>query len=174
MSKPFYVYISTIFGLGFLTKMPGTLGSFAALIIDMFYRVPLWAIILVTIIGIYTSGLTEDLLKNSEPSKFPDIPERYFKITDPSCAIIDEVAGMWLSTYLLPNGFLIAGFFLFRLVDILKPWPVSLFEKLPRGWGIMFDDIAGGILVNIFLQILNAYLYHNGWIYSLIMKFSGA
>ncbi len=57
---------------------------------------------------------------------------------------------------------------LFRLIDILKPWPVSAMEKLPGGWGIMADDVLGGIFANIILQALNAYLYHAGWLYPLI------
>ena len=60
-----------------------------------------------------------------------------------------------------------------RIIDILKPWPVSLMEKLPGGWGIMADDIVGGIMGNIILQAMNAYLYHNGWLYSLIVSLSG-
>ena len=174
MAKPFYVYIATVFGLGFFTKMPGTVGSFVALILNLLVKIPLWAIILVSVIGIYTSSLTEDFLKSADPKNYPEIPERYFHITDPSCAIIDEVAGMWVSAYLLPGQFLVPAFFLFRLVDILKPWPVSTMEKLPRGWGIMFDDILGGIIVNIFLQIVNAYIYHAGWLYELVIKFTGA
>ena len=75
---------------------------------------------------------------------------------------------MWLTLYLLPKGFIIPGFFMFRLIDILKPWPVSAMEKLPGGWGIMADDIVGGVMSNLILQGLNAYLYHSGWLYSLV------
>lgn len=141
LSRPFYVYIATVFGLGFYSSMPGTLGSFAACTLNAFIDIPLWLIFLVTVIGVWTS----------------DLSEKFLGMTDPSCVIIDEVVGMWLSVYLLPKGFLVPGFFLFRLVDILKPFPVSLMEKLPGGWGIMADDIVGGILVNIFLQIIKFY-----------------
>ena len=50
----------------------------------------------------------------------------------------------------------------------MKPWPVSAMEKLPGGFGIMADDILGGVLGNIILQAMNAYLYNSGWIHELI------
>ena len=150
---PYYVWIASLFGLGFIPSgMPGTVSSAAACVVSIFVDVPMWAIIAVTLIGVYVTGMSE----------------KFFKTKDPSFLNIDEVPGMWLSIYLLPKGFIIPGFFLFRIIDILKPFPVSLMEKLPGGWGIMADDVVGGILVNIFLQALNAYFYHAGWIYSLI------
>ncbi|MBQ7593099.1 MAG: phosphatidylglycerophosphatase A [Synergistaceae bacterium] len=132
--------------------MPGTVSSAAACVVSAFVDVPMWAIILVSIIGVYVT----------------DKSEKFFGTKDPSFLNIDEVPGMWLSIYLLPKSFIIPGFFLFRLIDILKPWPVSAMEKLPGGWGIMADDILGGIFANIILQALNAYLYHAGWIYGLM------
>ena len=75
---------------------------------------------------------------------------------------------MWLTLFLLPKSFIIPGFFLFRLIDILKPFPVSSMEKLPGGWGIMADDVVGGIMGNILLQAYNCYFHNAGWIYDLI------
>ena len=150
---PFYVWIASVFGLGFLPSgMPGTVSSAFACLISAFVDVPLWAIILVSIIGVYVT----------------DKSEKFFGTKDPSFLNIDEVPGMWLTIFLLPKSFIIPGFFLFRLIDILKPFPVSAMEKLPGGWGIMADDILGGIMANIILQALNAYLYHAGWIFTLI------
>ena len=150
---PYYVWIASLFGLGFIPSgMPGTVSSAAACVVSIFVDVPMWAIIAVTLTGVYVTGMSE----------------KFFKTKDPSFLNIDEVPGMWLSIYLLPKGFIIPGFFLFRIIDILKPFPVSLMEKLPGGWGIMADDILGGIMANIILQALNAYLYHAGWIFTLI------
>ncbi|MBQ3646219.1 MAG: phosphatidylglycerophosphatase A [Synergistaceae bacterium] len=150
---PYYVWIASLFGLGFIPSgMPGTVSSAFACVVSIFVDVPMWAIIAVTLIGVYVTGMSE----------------KFFQTKDPSFLNIDELPGMWLSIYLLPKGFIIPGFFLFRIIDILKPFPVSLMEKLPGGWGIMADDVVGGILVNIFLQALNAYFYNSGWIYGLI------
>ncbi|MBQ6434707.1 MAG: phosphatidylglycerophosphatase A [Synergistaceae bacterium] len=150
---PYYVWIASLFGLGFIPSgMPGTVSSAFACVVSIFVDVPMWAIIAVTLIGVYVTGRSE----------------KFFQTKDPSFLNIDELPGMWLSIYLLPKGFIIPGFFLFRIIDILKPFPVSLMEKLPGGWGIMADDVVGGILVNIFLQALNAYFYNSGWIYGLI------
>ena len=171
-SRPAYVYIATVLGLGFYSSMPGTLGSFAALIFNFIFDVPLWLILLVSALGVWSTGLTEKLLNGSEPCPVYDkcsVKNLRCK-KDPRCTVIDEVAGMWITVYLLPKNFLILGFFLFRLIDILKPFPVNYMEKFPSGWGIMLDDIVGGIIGNIILQIINAYFFNQAWIYTL---FSG-
>lgn len=140
---PVYVWIASLFGLGFLpSKMPGTVSSFAACVVSVFVDVPLWAIILVSLIGVWAT----------------DKSEKYFNMKDPSFLNIDEVPGMWITLFMLPKSFIIPGFFLFRLIDILKPWPVSAMEKLPGGWGIMADDIVGGIMANIMLQLFREFV----------------
>lgn len=152
---PVYVWIASLCGLGFIPSgMPGTVSSAVACVVSAFVDVPLWAIILVTFIGVWATGMSE----------------KFFNMKDPSFLNIDELPGMWLSIFLLPKGFIIPGFFLFRLIDILKPFPVSAMEKLPGGWGIMADDVVGGIMANILLQLLNSHLYHSGWIYELISR----
>ena len=67
---------------------------------------------------------------------------------DPKRAVWDEVAGMWLTCLFLPKTllWLAAAFALFRVLDILKPWPIRRFERLPGGWGIMADDAAAGVI----------------------------
>ena len=150
---PWYVWIASVFGLGFIPSgMPGTVSSAFACVISAFVDVPLLAIVIVSLVGVYVTGKSET----------------YFNRKDPSFLNIDELPGMWITIYMLPAGFIIPGFFLFRLIDILKPWPVSAMEKLPGGWGIMADDILGGIFGNIILQGLNAYFHHAGWIYALM------
>ena len=149
------VMIATVGGLGFFSSMPGTLGSGAACIVSAIAPVSWHAILITTAIGVWASGAAE----------------RELGRTDPGCVIIDEVVGMWLSLLFLPSSFIIPGFFLFRLVDILKPFPVSAMEKLPGGWGIMADDVMGGVIVNILLQLINALFFRAGWIYPLIERF---
>jgi phosphatidylglycerophosphatase A len=77
---------------------------------------------------------------------------------DPSIVNIDEIVGTGLSVIFLPPSvskyWLIAGFFLFRMFDIVKPFPVGRLQRLKGGWGIMMDDVAAGIYANVMLQIL--------------------
>lgn len=80
---------------------------------------------------------------------------------DPSFAVIDEVAGQWLSLVVLNHlsivGFVI-GFFLFRFFDILKPPPCRKLEDLPDGLGVMADDMAAGVYTAMCLYFLQLYL----------------
>lgn len=142
------VLIATLGGIGFYTNAPGTLGSAAAALISAVIDVPLWAIFILIILGIWASCRAEKVLAEIQNSA---------KKHDPGCIVIDEAVGVWLSILMLPKSFIIPGFVLFRIVDILKPFPVYLFEKIPSGWGIMADDIAGGVIVNILLRIFIYY-----------------
>ena len=73
---------------------------------------------------------------------------------DPSRAVIDEWVGMWVMVAFLPVTWpwMIAGFFMFRALDILKPVGIRRLEALPGGWGIMLDDIGAGILGAVILN----------------------
>ena len=79
---------------------------------------------------------------------------------DPSVVTIDEFVGMWLSVLFLPSTYLtfILAFFLFRILDIIKPWPARVFDRMNGGWGIMLDDVVAGIYTNIILQIVVLFL----------------
>ncbi|MBN9544073.1 MAG: phosphatidylglycerophosphatase A [Alphaproteobacteria bacterium] len=75
---------------------------------------------------------------------------------DPSECVIDELAGQWLAcagicfTPIYPSVAAFAlAFLLFRLFDILKPWPISAAEKLPGGMGVMADDMVAGLAAGI-------------------------
>jgi phosphatidylglycerophosphatase A len=80
--------------------------------------------------------------------------ERWLGATDHPAIVIDEIVGMAVALLGLPlqAGTAIAAFALFRALDILKPWPVKAFERLPGGWGVMGDDLVAGSLTNVFLQ----------------------
>lgn len=81
--------------------------------------------------------------------------EKILGCTDCPSIVIDEIAGFFIAMAWAPAGwgFLLAGFFLFRFFDIVKPWPLNDLQALPGGWGIMLDDVGAGIYTNIFLQI---------------------
>jgi len=76
-------------------------------------------------------------------------------LEDPGIVVVDEVLGMWLSILGLPFTPLVVilGFLLFRVLDILKPYPAAALEHLPGGWGIMADDVAAGIYANLLLRV---------------------
>ena len=75
---------------------------------------------------------------------------------DPKSAVWDEVAGMWITCLLLPKTlpWLVAAFVVFRVLDIVKPWPIRRFEGLPGGLGIMADDLAAGIVGAVGLNVV--------------------
>ncbi|HFB83971.1 MAG TPA: phosphatidylglycerophosphatase A [Thermodesulfatator sp.] len=83
-------------------------------------------------------------------------------LEDPRLVVIDEIAGMLLTLWgLAADPFLmVAGFFLFRILDVFKPWPIRVAEKtFPGGWGIMADDLLAGLIGNLFLR-LALFLFH--------------
>ncbi len=73
---------------------------------------------------------------------------------DPAEVTIDEVLGMWISLFLLPKKILIAlvAFVLFRLFDILKPYPARIFDYRKGGISIMMDDVVAGVYTNLIMQ----------------------
>jgi len=145
--RTWYGLIATFGTLGAYSKMPGTLGSAAACVILFACRgIPLWAIVSVALIGMVAA----------------DKYARAAKREDPGEVIIDEVAGLWVSCWGLDLSFAVAGLFLFRIIDITKPFPVRQSEKLPGGLGIMADDILGGVMVNLLLRAIYRLFFLGG------------
>lgn len=84
-----------------------------------------------------------------------DQAEAFLGGKDHPTIVIDEIAGYLVSLFLLPPGwgYVVAGFFLFRLFDIIKPWPLRRLQDLHGGPGVMLDDIGAGIYTNLALQL---------------------
>ena len=84
-------------------------------------------------------------------------------VKDPSFVVIDEVAGQMIALIAAPVRWktLLAGFILFRAFDIVKPPPLRLLEKIPRGAGIMLDDVGAGLYALVILQAA----LHFGWLH---------
>jgi len=74
---------------------------------------------------------------------------------DSPAIVIDEIAGYLISMFMIPagGGYIVAGFCLFRIFDVLKPWPLYDLQAVPGGFGVMLDDIGAGVYTNIMLQI---------------------
>ncbi len=129
--------IATWFGAGLMPKAPGTWGSLAA--VPFAYGIYHFA----GPVGLLAATLTLFILGVWAAGEF----SRRAGAQDPQAVVVDEVAGQWLA--LVPAGddilFYAAGFLLFRLFDIWKPWPVSWAERrFAGGWGIMLDDMVAG------------------------------
>jgi len=144
--------IASFFYVGYIPIVPGTFGSLAAFSIYFLllyagkWQIYLAAVILVTVAGIWAAGFME---KES-------------KIIDPSFVVIDEVAGQLATLFLIPFSWEVAaaGFILFRLLDIVKPFPARQAENLHGGYGIMLDDVMAGIYGNLILR-LGLYAWHH-------------
>jgi len=88
--------------------------------------------------------------------------EKVFNSKDPGCIVIDEIAGIILTLFGLPFNIIsvAAGFFVFRVLDIWKPYPIRLLEnKFSGGFGIVLDDVAAGILSNLILRFFLKVIY---------------
>lgn len=74
------------------------------------------------------------------------VAERHYSRADPSEVVVDEVVGMLLTLLWIPVSWTgaILGFAVFRVFDIVKPFPVGIVERLPGGWGVMADDVVAG------------------------------
>jgi phosphatidylglycerophosphatase A len=81
---------------------------------------------------------------------------RYWKVVDASPIVIDEVAGYLVTMALVPWswGTAIAGFLLFRIFDVLKPWPASAFDRVKSGFGVVMDDVAAGVWAWLTLEFV--------------------
>ena len=84
-----------------------------------------------------------------------DAAEKILKQNDPGCIVIDEIAGMMVTLIGLPVSpiTLASGFIIFRILDILKPFPIRNIDKrIPGGLGVVADDVAAGIIANLLLR----------------------
>ena len=124
---------------------PGTAGTLVGVLLYLAILRPLSLIgylsvcVLIGYIGVWIAGEAETLLgKKDAPS-----------------IVIDEIVGYFVSMFMIPFswGMVIAGFFLFRIFDILKPWPLRKLQDIHSGAGIMLDDIGAGIYTNLILQV---------------------
>jgi phosphatidylglycerophosphatase A len=137
--------LSTWFGAGLFPGAPGTLGTLAALplVLGVSY-LGIWGgaltLMIVAGLAIWASGRSQDLLNRNDP---PEI-------------VIDEVAGFLLTMFLLPLTWLnlVLGFILFRLFDILKPYPIRRLERLRAGIGVVVDDLGAAIYAHLVVRMI--------------------
>lgn len=144
------IALATWFGCGFSPLVPGTVGTLGAvpLVLLLWWSgswfVHVGAVVAVSLIGLWAAGDAE----------------RHFGRKDPRPVVIDEVAGMLVATFpffvsLRWPWLLVLSFFLFRAMDVFKPWPARGLERLPGAWGIMADDLVAGLYANLLLLLPN-------------------
>jgi len=127
--------LATWFGCGRSPIAPGTVGTFGALPLYFAIRgggpwVVLAAAVVITAVGIWAAGVVADTSGNH----------------DPQIVVIDEVAGVLIALAAAHSTLgIVLAVGLFRLFDITKPFPARRAEKLPRGWGIVVDDLVAGV-----------------------------
>jgi phosphatidylglycerophosphatase A len=135
--------VATAFGSGYSPFAPGTAGSAVGVV--LFWPLARWpwpwqlaAAAALFFVGVAAAGHMARRVGDE----------------DPGVVVVDEVAGQWVSLAGLPftPAVALAGFVLFRVVDVVKPWPARDLERLRGGWGIMADDIAAGVLANLALR----------------------
>ncbi|MDO8681781.1 MAG: phosphatidylglycerophosphatase A [Acidobacteriota bacterium] len=132
--------------VGYFPIAPGTAGSLAALVLFALVRwlgMPAFEIATIVVVfvgGLWAANATEHVLGRK----------------DPGAIVIDEVLGMLMTLALLPVSTLgiFVGFVLFRLFDVVKPFPAGRMEHLKGGPGVMLDDVVAGIYAHISLRLL--------------------
>lgn len=141
--------IASVFGIGYVGKGGGTIaasvycllwllmpGSIYADIIQVFTTIA------VSVLGVWSGNIVDA-----------------FWGKDSNKVVIDEVAGMMITLLFIPVNikFALTGLVLFRFFDITKPLLIKKMELLPKGWGVMADDILAGMYAQIILQIIVIY-----------------
>jgi phosphatidylglycerophosphatase A len=137
------VFIATCAHVGYAPVAPGTWGSAVGLLVYYVVRrqasipIELGVIAVILVIGLWSA--TE--------------AEHHFGGIDPGPVVIDEVIGMLITLALHPVNVAgaVAGFFIFRVLDVIKPWPARRLELLPGGFGVVLDDVMAGVYGNLLI-----------------------
>lgn len=137
-----------VFNIGLAPKAPGTWGTALACILAPFIFLPMdffgrWLVLTILFfLGAYAGTYAEKILNKKDPGE----------------VVIDELVGVWLAMAPFSHWnwiLIVSAFILFRIFDILKPWPVNASENwLPDGFGIMIDDVVAGLYAMLGLAIL--------------------
>ena len=146
---PIYL-IAFGFGAGLSPFAPGTCGTLVA--IPLYYLIHSLSLVNYTLVLVVATLMGIWIC---------DVTERGIGVHDYSGIVWDEICGFGLTMFAAPKAsiWIGVGFLLFRLFDIVKPWPIALIErKIPGGLGVMADDLMAGLYAFISLQLI-AYFF---------------
>lgn len=148
LSNPVHL-LALGFGTGLSPVMPGTMGTLAA--IPLYWLIqglsPVWYL-LILLLG-FIAGIW-----------ICNVATRAIGRHDHGAIVWDEIIGYGITMFAAPAGlgWIVAGFVLFRFFDIIKPWPISWFDRrVHGGFGIMLDDVIAGVFALACLQLLAVY-----------------
>ena len=138
-------FFSLGFGSGLAPKLPGTMGTLVGVLLFILMPEVSWIVYLIIIIcgflfGIFCCGYTA----------------RTLNIHDHHSIVWDEIIGYLITMFMVPKEWMwiLIGFILFRVFDILKPWPISFIDRrVGGGLGIMFDDLLAALFSLAIIQI---------------------
>jgi phosphatidylglycerophosphatase A len=139
------LFLATGFGAGLSPIAPGTVGTMVSLLLFTLIQDTTWPLLILCLAGFVLGVWLCD--RSSEK----------LGVHDHGGIVWDEFIGMWITLLWIPLSLttLLLGFVLFRLFDIVKPWPIKYLDKhVHGGFGIMIDDVLAGIFANVCLQLL--------------------
>lgn len=147
ISDKICLMITTMCGIGYTPLMPGTAASLVAVIIFLIVKSNLIFFLITVgslIFAFSLSGDAEKILKQKDSKKI----------------VIDDFAGMLITYLFIPHDirFIVCGFFLFRMFDVLKVPPANIIEKYKGSLGVVGDDMIAGVYANICLQLARVVL----------------
>jgi len=146
LNEKLITFLATGFGSGLAPFAPGTMGTLVGVVICLLCLPLPWPMRLLIVIAllalsIYVAGRAEKIYQKKDDQRI----------------VIDEIIGLQIT--MLPVAInvlnLFAGFVLFRIFDILKPFPIGNLQRLPGGWGVVIDDVAAGIYAGVIMFTLN-------------------
>jgi len=143
---------ATWFGCGLAPIAPGTFGSAGALVVIPLWIWMSWAPWTLAVLALAFTPLS---------IWAATVTARNAGRKDPGLVVVDEVLGQWVTlagAAVLDWKYVLAGFFLFRILDIIKPFPARQFESLPDGTGIVADDLMAGVYGALLLWVAGRYL----------------
>ena len=150
MKKFLVKMCSSVFWLGYSPVAPGTFGTLGAFVLWFLFLRELNTSLyigLVIIVIIFSCYIAE-------------LAGKIYKVKDSQKIVIDELCGYLVTMTFAGKGLFIGllGFALFRLFDILKPWPIKKFEDLPGGVGVVMDDVMAGVYGSLVLGMLSYFI----------------
>jgi len=138
------------FGSGLSPRAPGTMGTLVA--------VPLYLLAVQLDLALYTVFVLAALVLGIW---LCGRASRQLNVHDHPGIVWDEFVGFWITLWAIPAEWLwiVLGFVVFRILDIVKPWPISFLDRRVKGgWGIMVDDIVAGVMACLTLHIAHGFL----------------